>query len=61
MSYISINSASVALMFPNVDMDMDTAVTISSPQVFDGAIRCVLERNQRKTKKKKGKKNCVIS
>lgn len=59
MSYISINSASVALMFP--DMDVDTAVTISSPQVFDGAIRCVLERNQRKTKKKKGKKNCVIS
>ncbi|CAM9871025.1 unnamed protein product, partial [Ectocarpus sp. 12 AP-2014] len=30
-------------------------------QVFDGAIRCVLERNQRKMKKKKGKKNCVIS
>lgn len=32
-----------------------------SNQVFDGAIRCVLERNQRKLKKKKGKKNCVIS
>lgn len=30
-------------------------------QVFDGAIRCVLEQNQRKMKKKKGKKGCVIS
>lgn len=30
-------------------------------QVFDGSIRCVLEQNQRKMKKKKGKKACVIS
>lgn len=45
------------LMYPK--HEHPTAVSIS--QVFDGAIRCVLERNQRKIKKKKGKKNCVIS
>lgn len=52
-----ISHARRCLMYPKYEHP--TAVSIS--QVFDGAIRCVLERNQRKIKKKKGKKNCVIS